>query len=268
MASASKTDRMCAVLLSELNKNEVLSTARCMELLNVSESTVRRLFIKLEKNGDAIRVFGGIRSNSSHSVYRYETTYSVKQEAKRAIGRYAGDLIRSGDAVFVDCGTTTVRMVQRLGERIRSGDVENVSVVTNSLVNLEILAPLCKVILVGGSYNSERKSFAGYYSEQLVSRFHFDKCFIGVDSFTFQDGFATSDPDFSHLSGLAASKSAEAYVLMDASKIGKQSFFVYDRFERIHQVITDASVTQQQLKDFGRCGIFVMVADAESAVKE
>ena len=56
MASASKTDRMCAVLLSELNKNEVLSTARCMELLNVSESTVRRLFIKLEKNGDAIRV--------------------------------------------------------------------------------------------------------------------------------------------------------------------------------------------------------------------
>ncbi len=262
--AASKSERMRTALIEELGKTEIVSTARCVELLGVSESTVRRLFIKMEESGDAIRVFGGIRKNSAHSMYHFDAIYSVSQEAKRSIGRFAGDLVRSGEAIFIDCGTTTIHMAQRLAERIQNGELENVSIVTNSLTNLETLAPHCKAILVGGTYNAERKSFAGYYSEQLVSRFHFDRCFTGVDSFTFQDGFATADPDFSHLSGLASAKAADAYVLMDASKIGKQSFFVYDRFERIHQVITDSSVTEDQLREFRRCGISVMVApDAE-----
>ena len=123
---------------------------------------------------------------------------------------------------------------------MQSGELHNISIVTNSLVNLELLAPHCKAILAGGIYTPERKSFAGYLSERFITQFHFNKSFIGVDGFTFEEGFATADPDFARLSGAAATAADETFVLMDSSKIGRRSFVVYDKYVRIHKIITDS----------------------------
>ena len=41
-----------------------MTTGEGIKLLGVSESTIRRIFIKLQKEGEADRIFGGIKAVS------------------------------------------------------------------------------------------------------------------------------------------------------------------------------------------------------------
>ena len=56
-------------LLARLAIVQRLSVADAVELLGVSESTARRIFAKLEKDGRAIRTHGGIRSIGNSISY-------------------------------------------------------------------------------------------------------------------------------------------------------------------------------------------------------
>ena len=105
-----KEELMRFTVLNELAKTDQMSTADAIQLLNVSESTVRRLFAKLEACHDVIRVYGGIRANRSQNSYQYDRFYSHEQEAKSVIGNIAGNLVANSDCIFIDCGTTTVHM--------------------------------------------------------------------------------------------------------------------------------------------------------------
>lgn len=258
-----KEDLMRMKVIEKLSKTDHLSTEDVVSMLQVSESTVRRLFRKMEEANEIIHVYGGIKANPTSGLYHYDKYYSRDIEAKRAIGRLAGDKVVNGDSIYIDCGTTTVHLASRLAERIQSGEITDISVVTNSMTNLEILSPHCLVIMTGGHYKLERKSFAGYHSERFVSQFHFTKSFIGVDGFSFDEGFATSDAEFARLSGYAAVISDQAFVLMDSSKIGKKSFIVYDKVENIHQIITDSRIKKDDMERFNATGIKLLVADIQ-----
>lgn len=48
-------------LMTRLSLVQKLSLSEAMELLNVSESTARRMFAKLERDGFAIRTHGGVQ---------------------------------------------------------------------------------------------------------------------------------------------------------------------------------------------------------------
>lgn len=256
-----KEEMMRLTVMNALEKKERLGIVESMELLHVSESTVRRLFSKMEATQDVIRIHGGIRRNPAQGSYQYFSSLGTNQEAKHMIGIKAADLVENDDFIFIDCGTTTVHMAQHLVERLKEGSLHGVTVVTNSLANLEILTPNYNVMLIGGNYYTERRSFAGYFSEKFIDRFHFNKSFVGVDGFTFEEGFATSDPDFARLSAAAMKMSEQAYVLMDSSKIGKRAFMVYDKYERVHQIITDNRVPSDALDHFIDNGIEVLIAD-------
>ena len=256
-----KEEIMRLTVMNALEKKERLGIEESMELLHVSESTVRRLFSKMEATQDVIRVHGGVRRNPAQGSYQYFSSLGTNLEAKRMIGIKAADLVENDDFIFIDCGTTTVHMVQRLVERLKEGSLHGITVVTNSLANLEILAQNYNVMLIGGNYYTERRSFAGYFSEKFIDRFHFNKSFVGVDGFTFEEGFATSDPDFARLSAAAMKMSEHAYVLMDSSKIGKRAFMVYDKYERVHRIITDNRVNTDALEHFRDNGIDVLIAE-------
>lgn len=255
-----KEDRMRAKVIEELGRREYLSTEDAVNLLQVSESTVRRLFNRMEASDDVIRVFGGVKANLNTNYYRFEKTFRKNTEQKRQIGHYAANLVSDGDCIFIDCGTTTVHMVEKLVEKIKRGELKDITVATNSMANFQLLESHCTTILVGGWYNSERKSFAGYLSERFVSLLHFDKSFLGADGFTFDKGFATSNPDFARLTGSVVGISDDSFVLMDSSKIGKNPFVVYDHNEHIRKIITDSSITEEEKLQFEAMQIQIFIA--------
>ena len=88
-----KQDREQA-LAARLSIVQKLSLAEAMELLDISESTARRMFAKLEQDGVAIRTHGGIQS-VNHALTSYSFEYGAKKniDKKTAIARVACDYL-------------------------------------------------------------------------------------------------------------------------------------------------------------------------------
>jgi DeoR/GlpR family transcriptional regulator of sugar metabolism len=153
-----------------------------------------------------------------------------------------------------------VQLANALIKRITEGNLKNISIVTNSLMNLQQLAPYINVVLTGGEYSQDRKSLSGALSETFISQFRFSKSFLGADSMTFKNGFMTAVISYSRLSRLAASLATQSFVLMDSSKIDIPSFVVHSRLDQVSALITDDNILPEHLATFQKHGLPVHMA--------
>ena len=82
-------------------------------LLGVSEMTVRR---DLVDNAQGLRLLGGhvTRSGAPEPDYQVAEEDQRNIAEKRQIGVLAASLVRPGDTIFIDCGTTTPFIIDAL----------------------------------------------------------------------------------------------------------------------------------------------------------
>lgn len=237
-------------VLDYIKTNGEMTTGEGIKLLGVSESTIRRIFVKLQKEGEADRVFGGIKAVSEEGRYRYKETAVQNVAEKKEIGAAASKLVKDGEFIYLDSGTTTLEMCRALAKRLKKKEVKNLTAITNSIKNVDILAPYCDVILVGGKYSKDRKDVSGNLSETFLSQFRLDKSFLGTDGFTFAEGFMSTSVNVSILSKKASMQAGKTYVLMDSSKIGKPSFGISCKLEHVDGVVVDLKITDSDWKQF------------------
>jgi DeoR/GlpR family transcriptional regulator of sugar metabolism len=243
----SKVDLRKEQLLRELSKQTRLSMSDIQTLFQISESTARRLCVDLEKEKKAVRIFGGLQISPTQmsenaAEYSYERRATENVEEKMKIGAYAATLVENRDIIYISGGTTAYELVKVLCERIRSNELANVLIVTNSLVNAEALSTTTRVILTGGEFRPKRRDLAGYVGEQTLMSTHFNKCFMGVDGIDLNGGIMTLDMDTATMDKIASEKSEHTFILADHHKFHKQSFVVFERFGKNHTLITDSGV--------------------------
>ena len=132
-------------LMTRLSIVQKLSLGEAMELLNISESTARRMFAKLEQDGFAIRTHGGVQCvNHAMTLYSFEYGARTNIRKKTAIAREACTYLEDGDVLFCDSGTTIQCFCAEMIYRLRKEKL-NLKVYTNSLANLELLSPYVAV---------------------------------------------------------------------------------------------------------------------------
>jgi DeoR family fructose operon transcriptional repressor len=250
-------------LLDILKVRKKMSTAEATELLNISESSARRLFADLEKGNKIMRIYGGIQlaAGNLDPSYSYDAFEKRNVLSKQSIAVYASKLISSSDILYFDCGTTIFQLALATKNRLVNGELSHIRVITNSLPNLQLLNDFCDVILIGGKYHSDRKDFAGYAAEKFVRNFNYKKSFFGADGFDPDQGFTASDAETARLSEVVISRSEKKYVLMDSSKIGELSFISFANADAIDAAITDAAVTPEQIRFCRDAGLTLSVAD-------
>ena len=241
-----KQDRIQA-LMARLSIVRTLSLAEAMELLNVSESTARRMFAELEHTGAAIRTHGGIRCvDQAPTAYSFEFGAKMNIDKKAAIGAAACDFLEDGDVIFCDSGTTIQCFCAELVHRLRR-DKLNIKVYTNSLANLELLSAYLPVHLVGGEYRSNRKDFCGHMAEQALKGVYFTKSFVGADGCVDDAMFTTTDFETMRMNDIAMGNSRQTYMLVDSSKFSLSSHVAYAPVERIHTIVTDDDISRETL---------------------
>ena len=241
-----KQDRLQA-LMSRLSIVRTLSLAEATELLDVSESTARRMFAQLEHTGAAIRTHGGIRCiEQAPTAYSFEFGAKMNIEKKAAIGAAACDFLEDGDVIFCDSGTTIQCFCAELVHRLRR-DKLNIKVYTNSLANLELLSAYIPVHLVGGEYRANRKDFCGHMAEQALRGVYFTKSFVGADGCVDAAMFTTTDFETMRMNEIAMGNSRQTYMLADSSKFSLSSHVAYAPIERIHTIITDSDIPRETL---------------------
>ena len=229
-------------LLSILGTEGKMSLREAMDILGVSESTARRAFLRLEESGEAVRVLGGIRAVSpTMTSYDFDAGIFEMVSEKKAIAREAVRFVEDGDVIFCDSGTTIRCMCAELAEKLRREKI-SIKIYTNSLANLEILSGVTEVTLVGGIFRQNRKDFCGYLAEEVVSKLHFSKSFVGADGCSGEKVFTTTDMETARMNQIALENTDRAFVLADSSKFHKISHVLFAPAKQFAAVITDEGI--------------------------
>lgn len=250
-------------LLHALSAQKRITTQEAVQLLAVSPATARRLFTDLEQQGKVVRNYGGVQLTHDSAEYSYERMELAHLFEKQRIGRAAAALVQEGDVVYMDCGTTIYQMALALCERVKSGQLQAVRIVTNSLANMQLLAQQLPVILVGGEYHPSRRDFSGPLSEKMLLHFHFTKCFLGADGMS-ANGFTSMDIDTSRLNESVIARSDQVCVLLDSSKLNKHSFIAYAPLAAAHLVIVDTLPDAATCEYLRAANVSLLVAEQDA----
>ncbi|MDD4366070.1 MAG: DeoR/GlpR family DNA-binding transcription regulator [Eubacteriales bacterium] len=225
-----KVTKQQQLIYERLKGEGQISLREAIDFLNVSESTVRRLFINLEKSGKVIRTYGGIQFiPEPQSEYSFDALQKQNVDLKEKITEFAISLVDNGDTIYLDSGTTLSMFSKALSDRIESGNIKEITIFTNSLINMNVLHKSSSLLLIGGEFRENRKDFCGYIAEETLRNLHFTKCFLGSDGFNNALGFTTTDFRTARLNEIVLQNSLKSYILMDSSKFNTSAMVSYSR---------------------------------------
>ncbi len=246
-----KTELRTAKLLEMLQIDKRVDVKTVANALEISEATVRRLFAQLEEDGEVIRIHGGVQLAPQVGYdYSYRVSVTHQSKEKTLIANAAVDVVTSDESLFLDSGTTVLKLAEALSVKIQTGVLENIVVVTNSLTNIETLAKWCKVILIGGEVRLPRRDVCGTIAEKVLMMFHVNKAFFGADAISLEKGFMGTDERTSKMNEIVLKQAGHAYVLVDSGKFNKTSFISYAPLGAVNTVFTDEGIDQATLVAF------------------
>ena len=227
------------IILQELDQSGVVSVKNLKELLHVTDMTIRRDLIDLEKQGLLTRVHGGahkkVRDGLNEVSHSEKTMLNI--EEKKTIAQKCAGLIINGDTVFIGSGTTT----DFIGDYL---DGKDISIVTNSLPIFEKLKdnPNFDLILIGGRYRVKTQTFVGQFANNLLREIKVSKAFIGVNGI---DGYnvTTANEEEGNGNAIILNNAIEKYIVADNSKFDSYSFYTFYRLDNIDAVVTDENLS-------------------------
>lgn len=228
-------------ILQELDRTGVVSVKELTSLLGVTDMTIRRDLIDLEKQDLLVRVHGGahrkVRNGINEASHTEKNMLNV--EEKKEIAQKCAQLIENGDTVFIGSGTTT----DFIGDYL---DGKEISIVTNSLPIFEKLKdnPNFDIILVGGRYRVKTQTFVGQFANKLLQEIKVSKAFIGVNGI---DGHnvTTANEEEGNGNAIILHNAIEKYIVADNSKFDSYSFYTFYKVDDLDAVITDNQISKK-----------------------
>lgn len=223
--------------------------------LAVSQATVRRFFGELEAQGSVIRTHGGVQLTVRPAQeYSFARQSGTRVREKAAIGAAASDLVESGDRIFLDSGSTVMKLAEALALRLDSGRIERLVIVTNSLNVADLLGARTTVILVGGEVRMDRRDVYGPMAERELARFRVSRALLGADAIDIRKGFLTTDERTARMDEIVIAGADQVVVLADSQKFSHDGFISYAPLDAACAIYTDAQldpITQERFENAG-----------------
>jgi DeoR/GlpR family transcriptional regulator of sugar metabolism len=262
-----KYERRTIKLLEMLQLNKRLDVKTVADSLGISEATARRFFSQLEEEGKVIRVHGGVQLAQQLGYdFSFRVQAAHRLDQKTLIGARAAELVKDEDRIFLDSGTTVLKLAEALSLKVQTGELKDIVVLTNSISHVETLARWCKVILVGGEIRAERLDVCGSVAEKTLMLFHVDKGFFGADAISTSGGCMTTDERTSTINEIVVERARKSYVLADSSKFNKTSFIRYASLEEVDTILTDAGINAETLNAYKEAGAHIEVVRKKSMI--
>lgn len=218
-------------ILEEAKNKDIVYINDLVDLIGSSESSIRRDIRQLEKEGLIISFRGGGISLSKPNVEEsYLKKLRLNQKEKDIIAKKAAKFIQNGDTIYVDSGTTAYCLFKYI-------TAINLTIVTSNTKIFEFL-PMNnnKCIILGGNIDEKLSSISGSYTEKMLSRMYFDKCFIGANGYEKEGNVYTFSQAEASKKVLVYENSRECYVLADKSKENKKAFIMMFPTEKINLI--------------------------------
>jgi DeoR/GlpR family transcriptional regulator of sugar metabolism len=244
-----------------LRQHGVLSQEEGVRLMAASPATIRRDFDKLAGQNGILRVHGGLRLPPSF----HDTTFASREirnaAAKSAIARRAVKVLREGDVIFIDGGTTTFQLAACL-PRLK------LRLITNSIRLAAALDERAadagwEVFLTGGLLYPQSGLLIGPAAQNNLAQYHAHWAFLSAGGIT-PDGVFNTNELVVESEKVMMAHADQVVILADHSKIGCRAMCQVCPLTAIDALLTDrapAAPTRQALR---RAGVDVLVSGRET----
>lgn len=224
----------------------------------VSTVTIRNDLAFLEKQGIAVRAYGGALICDSHAPSTepsVEDKSSLNIVLKRSIARVAAEMIKPGHRVILDSGTTTFEIARLMRQHSDVIAMTNGMNVANALLEAEGV----ELLMTGGHLRRQSQSFYGDQAEQSLQNYHFDMLFLGVDAIDLERGVSTHNEDEARLNRKMCEVVERIVVVTDSSKFNRSSLHKIIDTPRIHTIIVDEGIPDESLEGLRKLGVEVVL---------
>jgi DeoR family transcriptional regulator of aga operon len=172
-------------------------------------------------------------------------------DEKRRIGAAAAALVKDGDSIILDSGTTT----QQIAKQIKGK--KELTVITNGLnIALELLGSKgVQLILLGGMVRENSFSAVGHFAEEMLGQLSANKLFLAVDAFDLEFGLTTPNLEESKVNQAMVRVAREVILVADSSKFGKRSLSRIVPLGQINKIVTDDALPEDSRAELRARGI-------------
>lgn len=212
--------------------------------LGVSEMTIRRDIGRLVQDGRLRSFHGGVGSISPQEMLGrdYTDRNQSMAEAKRAIAEVAVTMMRNGEVIAIDAGTSGAQ----LAEALPRGD--SLRVVTHSLSAITAMAGAVnfEIESLGGVLHLDSLSFGGPSTLNAISNLHIGTTFLAASSLNERGVFCGTG--FDAITKRALIEVSERVILIaDSSKLAESAAVKVCGWSSIDTWIVDEGVAGPDL---------------------
>ena len=249
------TEERRSAILDRLRRDGKVVAADLTAELGVSPDTVRRDLRELADAGLLRRVHGGALP-SAVGARPYAVRREQAPEAKEAIARATRRLLRSGQVILLDAGTTTLEVARQLPPDLEA------NVITNSPPIAVALAehPSVEVTMLGGALAKDAQAVVGAATVEALRSVRADVLVLGVCSLHPEVGITVMDLEESYVKRAMIENAAEVVAVSSAEKLGSAGPFVVAPLEELTQIVTERSAPDEILEPYRDLGVEVVLA--------
>jgi DeoR family fructose operon transcriptional repressor len=241
---------------------EFVSLEELSKQLGVSVSTVRRDLNILEAGGTIKRTHGGARLlNPKSDEFAFTARDTHELAEKEIIGKVCADLIRPGQTVIMDAGTTVYHVAKQLQDR-------NLQIVTNSLpvANLFIAVQRTEVVVSGGVIYPRLGVLVGPLAVKSFSDLHADVAVMGAGGVTLE-GFTNSHGLLIDIQRAMMRSAGKVVFCLDHTKLGRKSVAFLCGMERHPTIVTDNAASNELIVELRNRGLEILIAHPNGGVE-
>lgn len=238
------------IILNKLSADGSVMVADLAKDLGLSEVTIRNDLKTLEFKGWINRTRGGAAPSIHQDILERQ---KIHMEEKNAIARAAAELVRDGDVIMIEAGTTTALIARYLtGKR-------DIHVVTNSTLVFSYarMNPNLQITMTGGEFRRSTESMVGPIALQTLERLNVRIAFVGTDGFTLERGITTHIMEGAEIVKTMKAHSETTILVADSSKFGRVGFSGVLSLSDMDLILTDSGLADGALQDLTEAGIRV-----------
>jgi DeoR family galactitol utilization operon repressor len=235
------------IILNKLSEEGSVSVGALARDLGLSEVTIRGDLRALEDKGWINRRWGGAAPVMHRDILERQREFP---ERKNAIARAAAELVRDGDVIMIEAGTTTALIARYLAGK------RDVHIVTNSTLVFSYarMNPGLQITMTGGEFRRPTESLVGPIALETIARVNVRLAFVGTDGFSLERGITTHLLEGAEIVKAMKARAGTTVLVADSSKYGKTGFVSVLPLRDMDLILTDnelANMAETELRGAG-----------------
>jgi DeoR family transcriptional regulator, fructose operon transcriptional repressor len=246
-------------IITLLKKTNVLSVKELSEQFEVSVPTLYKDLDILEQRRFIHKSYGEIRlieeEKYRHNFFKQR---QVRADSKRKIAQKALSYITNGQTIFLDASTTTFYLC----EALKNSDLQNVTVVTNSVfIPMELLMnENFTVVCIGGYLERSSAEYISAHPERFIEDIHANTFFFSARSLSPEKGILDYyNPNDIRTKQMLFDNADTAVCLADSTKFSNGGTVNWVGYDRLRTIITDEEISPEVLACLRDKGVTVIV---------